>query len=50
MQQQLVMLDDLGQFGAILSRLRDAGPPPGWGEWDAQEAQVAVPAGPISHW
>ena len=25
-------------------------PPDGWTEYDAQQADVAVPAGPISHW
>lgn len=49
-QQKLVMLGNLSEFEAIIAPFADAGPPPGWGEWDAQAAQVAVPAGPISHW
>jgi len=49
-QQTLVKLDNLGQLEGVLASLRDAGPPPGWSEWDTQQAEVAVPAGPISHW
>ena len=49
-QQQLVMLSNLQEFEAVVAPFAAAGPPPGWGEWDAQAAQVAVPAGPISHW
>ncbi len=49
-QRALVMLDSLAQLDAVLNRLRAAGPPPGWGEWDALDAHVEVPSGPISHW
>jgi nifR3 family TIM-barrel protein len=49
-QQQLVMLANLGQFEEVVAPFAEAGPPAGWGEWDAHQAQVAVPAGPISHW
>ena len=49
-QQVLVKLESLAQLSAVLAPLRDSGPPPGWSEWDAQQAEVAVPAGPISHW
>jgi nifR3 family TIM-barrel protein len=50
LKHRLTMLASLAEFDAIADRLRGEGPPPGWGEWDAHEAQVAVPAGPISHW
>lgn len=49
-QAELVMLSDLRQFEAIVAPFAEAGPPPGWGEWDAQQAAVPVPAGPIAHW
>ena len=49
-QQRLVMLSNLAEFEEIIAPFADAGPPAGWTEWDAQQAQVAVPAGPISHW
>jgi nifR3 family TIM-barrel protein len=49
-QQALVMLANLQQFEEIVAPFAEAGPPPGWGEWDTQQAHVAVPAGPISHW
>ncbi|MBX9583338.1 MAG: tRNA dihydrouridine synthase DusB [Gemmataceae bacterium] len=49
-QQQLVMLADLRQFEDLIAPFAAAGPPPGWGEWDAQQAAVPVPAGPIAHW
>lgn len=49
-QQQLVMLADLRQFEELVAPFADAGPPPGWSEWDAQQAAVPVPAGPIAHW
>jgi len=49
-QQTLVMLGNLRQFEDVLAPFAESGPPAGWSEWDAQEAEVAVPAGPISHW
>jgi nifR3 family TIM-barrel protein len=49
-QQRLVMLENLAQFEEIVAPFADAGAPAGWTEYDAQQAQVAVPAGPISHW
>lgn len=49
-QQKLVMLKDLTEFEGIVAPFAEAGPPVGWGEWEAQQAHVAVPAGPISHW
>jgi tRNA-dihydrouridine synthase B len=49
-RHRLNMLGSLADFDAIANRLRESGPPAGWGEWDAHEAQVAVPTGPIAHW
>jgi nifR3 family TIM-barrel protein len=49
-QQKLVMLSNLNEFEGVIAPFAEAGPPPGWGEWDAQDAHVAVPSGPISHW
>ena len=49
-QQKLVMLSDLGEFEEIVAPHAEAGPPEGWSEYDTQQAQVAVPAGPMSHW
>ncbi len=49
-QQRLVMLANLTEFEEIVAPFADAGPPEGWSEWDTQQAHVAVPAGPISHW
>jgi nifR3 family TIM-barrel protein len=49
-QQRPVMLSNLDEFEEIVAPFADAGPPAGWSEWDTQQAHVAVPAGPISHW
>ena len=49
-RHRMTMLATLAEFDEIANGLRQTGPPPGWGEWDAHEAQVAVPAGPIAHW
>ena len=49
-QGQLTMLSDLRQFEEVIAPHVEAGPPAGWGEWDAQQAAVPVPAGPIAHW
>jgi tRNA-dihydrouridine synthase B len=46
----LTQLSSLAEFDAMAARWADVGPPAGWGEWDATEAQVAVPAGPNAHW
>ncbi|MCE9566321.1 MAG: tRNA dihydrouridine synthase DusB [Planctomycetes bacterium] len=48
-QQRLVMLLSLEEFEEIIAPFAD-GVPEGWTEWDTQQAHVAVPAGPISHW
>jgi tRNA-dihydrouridine synthase B len=49
-QQILVMLDDPQTLYDIAERLREHGAPAGWHESDALDANVHVPAGPISHW
>ena len=49
-QQRLVMLSNLREFEEIIAPYADSAVPEGWSEYDAQQAQVAVPAGPISHW
>jgi tRNA-dihydrouridine synthase B len=49
-KHRLTMLASLAEFQEVIQRLRETGPPPGWSEWDALAAEVAVPAGPISHW
>jgi tRNA-dihydrouridine synthase B len=49
-QQKLVMLENLAQFEDVVAPYAEGGPPAGWTEYDAQQAQIAVPAGPNSHW
>ena len=49
-QQVLVMLDSPKTLYDIADRLREQGPPAGWHELDAADANVHVPAGPIAHW
>ncbi len=49
-QQILVMLDSPATLARIIDQLREQGPPGNWSEWDANEMNVAVPAGPIAHW
>jgi tRNA-dihydrouridine synthase B len=49
-QQVLVMLDKPETLYAMAEQLREQGPPPGWLESDALDANIHVPAGPIAHW
>ena len=49
-QQKLVMLANLREFEEVIAPFAMEGPPEGWTEYDAQQAHVAVPAGPIAHW
>ena len=49
-KHQLTLLDSFAEFDAIASRLRSDGPPEGWSEYDIQQAEIAVPSGPIAHW
>jgi tRNA-dihydrouridine synthase B len=49
-QQRLVMLSNLREFEEVIAPFAHSDPPAGWSDWDAQQAHVAVPAGPVSHW
>lgn len=49
-QQRLVLLRNLAEFEDLIAPYAEAGPPPGWEEWDTLQAYVPVPAGPIAHW
>lgn len=49
-QQRLVMLSGLTEFEDVIAPFAHGPAPDGWTEYDAQQAQVAVPAGPIAHW
>jgi tRNA-dihydrouridine synthase B len=49
-QAKLVMLSNLAEFEEIIAPFAEGPAPEGWTEFDVQQAQVAVPAGPISHW
>jgi tRNA-dihydrouridine synthase B len=48
-QAAMVMLENLSQFEELIAPFAET-PPAGWSEYDAQQAHIAVPAGPISHW
>jgi nifR3 family TIM-barrel protein len=49
-RHRLTMLSTLAEFAEIAEKLRTEGPPPGWSHYDATDAQIAVPTGPIAHW
>jgi hypothetical protein len=49
-QARLVMLSNLAEFEDVIAPFADGPAPEGWTEYDAQQAHVAVPAGPIAHW
>jgi nifR3 family TIM-barrel protein len=49
-QQRLVMLSNLTEFEEVIAPFASGPAPADWTEYDAQQAHVAVPAGPISHW
>ena len=44
------MLSNLSEFEEVIAPFARSDAPDGWSDWDAQQAHVAVPAGPISHW
>jgi tRNA-dihydrouridine synthase B len=46
-QQALVRLEHVVDFDDIVKRLHDQGPP---AHYDPNEATIAVPSGPVSHW
>src|SRR5947208_2239402 len=47
-QQQMVLLDSFATFQAMVDRLREQGPPPGWQA--SGQFHVAVPKGPNERW
>jgi len=49
-KHKLTMLVSLADFDDLANRLRDSGAPAGWSEFDATDAQIPVPTGPIAHW
>ncbi|MDY3563237.1 tRNA dihydrouridine synthase DusB [Gemmata sp. JC673] len=49
-QQRLVMLSTLAEFEELIAPFSGGHAPDGWTEYDAQQAHIAVPAGPIAHW
>jgi nifR3 family TIM-barrel protein len=49
-QQKLTLLNTLAEFEELIAPFATGDAPDGWTEYDAQQAHVAVPAGPISHW
>lgn len=49
-QHQLVMIDTPKLLDDIIAQLFEKGPPPGWNEADAMDANIHVPSGPIAHW
>jgi nifR3 family TIM-barrel protein len=49
-QQKLVMLSALAEFEDVIGPFAAGPAPDGWTEYDAQQAHVPVPAGPIAHW
>lgn len=49
-QQVLVMLDSPQTIHAIAAQLREQGPPQGWHELDATDANIHVPSGAVSYW
>jgi nifR3 family TIM-barrel protein len=49
-KHKLTMLSSVAEFESLAQRLLDQGPPVGWSEYDATDAQIPVPTGPIAHW
>jgi tRNA-dihydrouridine synthase B len=50
LQQVLVMLDSPQTMYDIAQQLREQGPPIGWHELDATDANIHVPSGAVSYW
>lgn len=48
LHRRMMMLECVAQFEEIVGILREKGPPPYWKAGEMPE--IAVPAGPISHW
>lgn len=49
-QQELMQLESLAQFDAIVACLRHRGAPPNWRQSCEESFQVAVPSGPVERW
>jgi nifR3 family TIM-barrel protein len=49
-QQRLIRIERVVDFDAIVSRLRELGPPPHWQREGVGAAAIAVPGGPIERW
>lgn len=49
-QQRLVRLESVAEFEGIVERLRDRDGAAVRGDWEADEAIVAVPKGPVERW
>lgn len=49
-QHRFNLLKNLNEFDELLKPFHADGPPPGWTEWDATSAEIAVPVGPNAHW
>ena len=49
-QHRFNLLKNIAEFDELLEPFREEGPPPGWTEWDATSAEIAVPVGPNAHW
>ncbi len=47
-QQQMVYIAKVGDFEAIVGRMREQGPPRNWHL--GQDVGITVPQGPIAHW
>lgn len=50
MRKKMNLLSSVAEFDAMAAELRESGPPQGWSEWDALDARIEVPSGPIAHW
>jgi nifR3 family TIM-barrel protein len=48
-QQALVRLENVASFDMLLTRVRDAGPPPA-ADWSVRLPGIPVPSGPMEHW
>jgi len=49
-QHRFNLLNSLAEFDELIAPYREFGAPTGWSEWDATSAEIALPAGPNSHW
>jgi hypothetical protein len=49
-QQRLMHIESVAAFADIVAGIRQAGPPSGWREPEAEDLAVAVPRGPVERW